>query len=113
MFRTLFTAILATWIASASASANQPAAPVAVTPTGTAAKATRMKLQPGTEPVKVNTVHSVDTVRTGQSGQSGLGGTAAGEADTDESGWHPYGTLLATLALMGVIAVRRHKAGRS
>jgi hypothetical protein len=111
MFRTLFTAILATWIASATASTNPPAAPAAVTPTGATAKATRMKLQPGTEPVKVNTVHSVNTVR---NGQSGLGVTAAaGEADTDESGWHPYGTLLATLALMGVIAVRRHKAERS
>ena len=81
-----------------------------MTPTGTTAKATRMKLQPGTEPVKVNTVHGVDTVR---SSQPSLGATAAGEADADESGWHPYGTLLATLALMGVIAVRRHKAGRS
>ena len=109
MFRPVFTAILATWIASASASTNPPAAPKAMTPTGANAKATRMKLQPGTEPVKLSTVRGTEPVINSTS----LNAAAIDEAGPDDSGWHPYGTLLATLALMCVIAIRRHKTERS
>ena len=37
----------------------------------------------------------------------------ATESETSESGGRTHGTLLATLFLMGVIAVRRYKSGRS
>jgi hypothetical protein len=62
-----------------------------------------MKLQPGTETVKVRAVYSPN-VRPNPSAERA--------DDPGESGWRSYGMLLATLVLMGVIAVRRYKAGR-
>ena len=106
--KALFSAVLATVLASASASyASYPAsAPAKAATAAMAEKPTtaRMKLQSGAgaETVKVRAVYSPD-VRPNPS---------ADELDPDESGWRSYGMLLATLVLMGVIAVRRYKAGR-
>ena len=66
--------------------------------------ATRMKLQPGQEAIKVSAAH------TAVQGRVTAQGTAAGQPD--EADELSYGTLLATLILMAAIAVRRSKAGR-
>lgn len=103
--KALITAVLAaTWMTSASAysdASDQPPRAPAVQ-AATAAQPTQMKLQPGTETVKVRAVYS-PVVRPNPS---------TDEFDPGESGWRSYGMLLATLVLMGVIAVRRYKAGR-
>ena len=106
MLKALITAaVLATSVASASAYSDASDQPPR-TPAGkaaTAAQASHMKLQPGgADTVKVRAVYS-PVVRPNPS---------TDEFDTDESGWRSYGMLLATLVLMGVIAVRRYKAGR-
>lgn len=104
MLKALITAALAASMASASAysdSSDQPPAVPAVK-AATDDQATRMKLQPGADTVKVRAVYS-PVVRPNPS---------TDEFDADESGWRSYGMLLATLVLMGVIAVRRYKAGR-
>ena len=103
--KALITAVLAAaWMTSASAysdaSEQPPRAPAVKT--ATAAQSTPMKLQSGAEGVKVRAVYS-PVVRPNPS---------TDEFDADESGWRSYGMLLATLVLMGVIAVRRYKAGR-
>ena len=101
-------AILATWMASAAAysdSSDQPP-PRAIAAKPSAAKSTPMKLQPGTDSVKVRAVYSPD-VR-----PNPVQDLSADEFDSGASGWRSYGMLLATLVLMGVIAVRRYKAGR-
>ena len=103
--KALITAVLAAaWMTSASAysdaSDQPPQAPAAKA--ATAAQPTHMKLQSSTETVKVRAVYS-PVVRPNPS---------TDEFDQDESGWRSYGMLLATLVLMGVIAVRRYKAGR-
>lgn len=103
MLKALFTATLVAWMASASAysdSAIQPP-PAPAVKTVTAETPTRMKLQSGADTVKVRAVYSPN-VRPNPSD----------EFDPSESGWRSYGMLLATLVLMGVIAVRRYKAGR-
>jgi len=66
--------------------------------------ATRMKLQPGQEAIKVNAAH------TAVQGRQGAQSTVPGRPE--ESDNLSYGTLLATLVLMAAIAVRRSKAGR-
>lgn len=76
-------------------------APVAKT---TEATATRMKLQPGQEAIKVSTGHPA--LQSRQMIQS----TASSQPE--ESDDPPYGTLLATLVLMAAIALRRSKTGR-
>ena len=108
MPKALFAALFA-FMASASASyAQSPAAPAAKA--ATAEKTARMKLQPdvqpGAETVKVRAVYSPD-VR-----PNPVQSLSADEFDPDASGWRSYGMLLATLVLMGVIAVRRFTAGR-
>ena len=105
--KALFSAVLATVLASASASyaqypAQAPATPAVKAVTAEKPTATRMKLQAGAETVKVRAVYSPN-VRPNP---------PADELDPGESGWRSYGMLLATLVLMGVIAVRRYKAGR-
>jgi hypothetical protein len=103
MLKALFTAALAASMASASAysdSADQPPPPPAVKAV-TASQPARIKLAAGVETAKVRAVYS-PTVRPNPS---------TDELDPD-SGWRSYGMLLATLVLMGVIAVRRYKAGR-
>ncbi len=113
MPKALLAAVLATALASASASyayahvynqypAQTPATPVAKAATADNPAPTRVKLQSGAETVKVRAVYSPD-VRPNPS---------ADEPEPGESGWRSYGMLLATLVLMGVIAVRRYKAGR-
>jgi hypothetical protein len=68
--------------------------------------AVRVKLQSGTEGVKVSTKH-------GETQAHSVAQRSANDtSSTDDSGWRTYGTLLATLVLMGVIAVRRQKSGR-
>lgn len=107
MPKALFAALFA-FMASASASyAQPPAAPAAKA--ATAEKNTRMKLQPiqpNAEAVKVRAVYSPDVRPNPVQDLSG------DEFDTGASGWRSYGMLLATLVLMGVIAVRRFTAGR-
>jgi len=103
------TAILAAWMASASAysdSSDQPP-PAPSDKTTIAEKSTRMKLQPGADTVKVRAVYSPDIRPNPPQAFA-----ANDEQDADASGWRSYGMLLATLVLMGVIAVRRYKAGR-
>ena len=102
-------AVLATWMASATAysdSADQPP-PRAIAAKPSAAKSTHMKLQPGTDSVKVRAVYSPDIRPNPPQAFAADDGSEAGE-----SGWRSYGMLLATLVLMGVIAVRRFKVGR-
>lgn len=99
-----FSAVLLALLASAPASyAQSPAAPAVKAVT--AENPARMKLQPGAESAKVRAVYSPD-VRANPLQNAGDEPAAA------ESGWRSYGMLLATLVLMGVIAVRRYKAGR-
>jgi hypothetical protein len=108
MLKALNTAVLLASLAAAPASyATSTTQPLTAhtAPTVkavTAEKPTRMKLQPGAETVKVRAVYSPD-VRANPSDDLD---------DPGESGWRSYGMLLATLVLMGVIAVRRYKAGR-
>lgn len=103
--KALITAVLAAaWMTSASAyseaSDRPPRAPAVKA--ATAAQPTQMKLHSGADTVKVRAVYSPN-VRPNPS---------TDEFDAGESGWRSYGMLLATLVLMGVIAVRRYKAGR-
>jgi hypothetical protein len=107
--RALFSGLLLALFASASASyatstVQSPAAPAVKAVT--AEKPTRMKLQPGADTVKVRAVYSPD-VR-----PNPVQDLSADEFDSGASGWRSYGMLLATLVLMGVIAVRRFTAGR-
>lgn len=113
MPKALFAALFA-FTASASASYAQPPAAPAVK-AAAAEKTTRMKLQPNqsiqpiqpnAETVKVRAVYSPD-VR-----PNPVQDLSADEFDAGASGWRSYGMLLATLVLMGVIAVRRFTAGR-
>lgn len=100
MLKALITAVLATaWMTSVSAysdSSGHPR-PIPAAKSALAEKNTRTKLQADTETVKVRAVYSPD-VRPNSS---------TNEPDAGESGWRSYGMLLATLVLMGVIAVRR------
>jgi hypothetical protein len=107
MIKALIPGLLLALFAAASTSyatsiVQSTAAPAVKAATGE--KTTRMKLQPGAETVKVRAVYSPD-VRPVQE-------LSADEFDSDASGWRSYGMLLATLVLMGVIAVRRFTAGR-
>ena len=106
MPKALFAALFA-FMASASSSYAQPPTAPGVK-AATAEKTTRMKLQPEaeTETVKVRAVYSPD-VR-----PNPVQNLSADEVDSGVSGWRSYGMLLATLVLMGVIAVRRFTAGR-
>lgn len=101
MPKALLTAVLFASLASVSASYAQPTTAPVVRAVP-AENPTRMALQSGTETVKVRAVYSPN-VRANPSSD---------EFDPGESGWRSYGMLLATLVLMGVIAVRRYKAGR-
>jgi hypothetical protein len=107
MLKALITAVLAAaWIASASAYSNSSdhSRPAPAAKSALAEKSTRTKLQADADTVKVRAVYSPD-VRPNSS-------TSIDEPNAGESGWRSYGMLLATLVLMGVIAVRRYKAGR-
>lgn len=108
MLKALITgAVLATLMASASAysdSSDQPPPPSFV-PKASAAKTTPMKLQADTETVKVRAVYSPNI-------RPNPAPAFAPDDEAGASGWRSYGMLLATLVLMGVIAVRRYKAGR-
>jgi hypothetical protein len=109
MFKALMTAVLAAWMASASAysdSSDQPPPQPLVTK-ASAAKSTPMKLQAGADSVKVRAVYSPDIRPNPPQAFA-----ADDESGAGESGWRSYGMLLATLVLMAVIAVRRYKAGR-
>lgn len=109
MFKALMTAVLAAWMASASAYSDSSDQPPQQTLAGKAgaAKNTPMKLQAGAETVKVRAVYSPDIRPNPPQAFA-----ADDEAGVGESGWRSYGMLLATLVLMAVIAVRRYKAGR-
>jgi hypothetical protein len=109
MFKALMTAVLATWMACASAysdSSDQPPPQAPAFKAGTA-KPTPMKLQAGADSVKVRAVYSPDIRPNPPQAFA-----ADDESGAGESGWRSYGMLLATLVLMAVIAVRRYKAGR-
>jgi hypothetical protein len=108
MLKAVITAVLATWMASASAysdSSDQPPPPPFPSKPA-AAKSTPMKLQAGADTVKVRAVYSPN-VRPNPPQSFALD-----DEPEAESGWRSYGMLLATLVLMGVIAVRRYKDGR-
>jgi hypothetical protein len=92
--------------AAYSDSSDQPP-PRTIAAKPSAAKSTHMKLQPGTDGVKVRAVYSPDIRPNPPQAFAADDGPEAGE-----SGWRSYGMLLATLVLMAVIAVRRFKAGR-
>ena len=97
-----FSALLfALFSAAPTSYAQAPAAPAVRTVTADAPA--RMKTQPGAESVKVRAVYSPN-IRPNPS--------TIDELAPSESGWRSYGMLLGTLVLMGVIAVRRYKAGR-
>jgi len=101
-FKAPFSALLFACFASASTSyAQAPAAPAVRAVTAEAP--VHMKAQPGAETVKVRAVYSPN-IRPNPS--------TIDELAPSESGWRSYGMLLGTLVLMGVIAVRRYKAGR-
>lgn len=58
------------------------------------------------EAVKVSAKNNEKQVRS-------LPQNSAGEqSDPGKSGWRTYGTLMATLILMGAIALRRYKSGK-
>lgn len=102
MYRVLAAAVLAACMAFISA-------PVLARPAAMAtASAARTTLQPGAGAVavKVSTKHSEPPARSISQGSAGQPPRA------DGSGWRTYSTLLATLALMGVIALRRQRFGR-
>jgi hypothetical protein len=106
MPKALITAALLASLVCASGSFAAPAAPSSAASAVRGVKAeqpTRMKLQSGADTVKVRAVYSPN-VRPNPSTTDDL--------EAGESGWRSYGMLLATLVLMGVIAVRRYKAGR-
>lgn len=102
MRRVLLTVVFSVCISSACAHAGTP-------PPGSvlvAENAAHMALQLGPEAVKVSTKNNETQVRT-------VSQNPTGEApNRDSSGWRTYGTLLATLVLMGAIALRRHKSGK-
>ncbi len=109
MLKALFSGLLLALVAAASTSYATPPVQSSAAPAVKAATAettTRMKLQPGAETVKVRAVYSPD-VR-----PNPVQDLSADEFDPGASGWRSYGMLLATLVLMGVIAVRRFTAGR-
>lgn len=103
------TAVLAAWMASASAYSDSSDQPPRQPLAGKAstAKNTPMKLQADADTVKVRAVYSPDIRPNPPQAFAADDGQ-----DADASGWRSYGMLLATLVLMGVIAVRRYKAGR-
>ena len=70
-------------------------------------KTAPMKLQAGADTVKVRAVYSPNI-----SPNPAPAFAPDDGQDADTSGWRSYGMLLATLVLMGVIAVRRYQAGR-
>jgi hypothetical protein len=108
MLKALMTAaVLATSMASASAYSDASDQPPPSLARPAAEKPARMKLQAGADTVKVRAVYSPDIRPNPPQAFA-----TDDEADTDASGWRSYGMLLATLVLMGVIAVRRYKAGR-
>lgn len=94
----LLTVVLAAAMGAAWA---QPTAPVA--PASAPAQTQAAALVAGQPSVKFQASYKPAPV-------AGLA-PATTEADPD-SAWHDYGMLLATLALMGVIAVRRQGRGR-
>jgi len=109
MFKALIPVILAAWMTSASAysdSSDLPPPPP-FPAKSSSAKSTQMKLQADSDTVKVRAVYSPN-IRSNPPQTL----AALDDADTGESGWRSYGMLLATLVLMGVIAVRRYKAER-
>jgi hypothetical protein len=80
--------------------------PTAVEPakkTVTSATPTHVKFQPGQETARRDTVKSTPARQTAQN-------PPATHEASDPDGM-PYGTLLAALALMATIAVRRSRAG--
>ena len=102
-------AVLATAMASAAAysdSSDQPP-PQPLAAKASAAKSTHMKLQADADTVKVRAVYSPNIRPNPPQAFA-----PDDEPEAGESGWRSYGMLLATLVLMGVIAVRRFKAGR-
>jgi hypothetical protein len=90
--------------ATPAATAN-PAKKPAATVQPTKATATRMKFHPGQEGASMNAVQGAPQAR-----KKAQNTPVAEEANEPEG--LSYGTLLAALALMAAIAVRRSNAGR-
>ena len=100
MRRALFTVALTVCVGLASAhSRTDPA--VSATDSST-----RMTRQFAPEAVKVSAKNNEKQVR------SLPQNSADEQSDPGKSGWRTYGTLMATLILMGAIALRRYKSGK-
>lgn len=102
MRRALFTIVLTTGI---FASATTPAhtIPTKLKPEASAA----LKLESRSELIKISTQNRSAIAPTAPRNP------AQSHSGKDDSGWKYAATLLTTLALIGAIAVRRHKPGRS
>lgn len=103
MSRPLLTVILSTCMAWASAAESGPTR--TLLPVVDVATVPRMPLQPEVVPVKVSVARSTPEVANVPQR------SATNASSTNESGGKSVGTLVATLVLMGVIALRRHRAG--
>ena len=100
MCRALFAIFVTAGIISASAFGSTAVHPA--TTDLTPEKVTTLKVQPALERVNITTSYRSPSAPA----------LTIGPADKAESGWRYPGTLLATLALIIVIAVRRHKSGK-
>lgn len=114
----LFMLLVITAMTSASASMSTPS----FTPGAQAASGSIFPLtqQDAAARVKTSTLPDAPTLQTvalkpatGQAGQTTAKAEAGSEADTEADGWERFAPLVFTLALIGAIAVRRHKGGKS
>lgn len=106
MSRALLTVVLVAGLAAAAPALATTSIQVDASPPDAVSEtAARMPLQPAGAPVIVVATGSVPERR------SVPQVAVDSRSNTDESGWRTYGTLLATLVLMAVIALRRHRAG--
>lgn len=94
MHRALASVIFAGLIASAH---GHPLNPPSIVKTDAA---THVKLQPGSEVIKVRMPRETPAA------------VVKEHATPEKSGWSKYGMMLATLIVMGAIVVRRQRLGR-
>jgi hypothetical protein len=103
MGRILFSIFLSLGIISGSAfgSTSPATAPAHLKPEAVAV----LTMPPSPDPTTINTsFHPAPDPPV-------VPGSVTNQAEKTDSGWHYLGTLLATLVLIGAIAVRRHTAG--
>ena len=114
----LFMLLVVTAMTSASASMSTPA----FTPAAQAAPGTLPSLTQQGAPARVKTstppdAPTLQTVAlkpaTGQTVQTPAKAEAGSDPEAEADGWQRFAPLVFTLALIGAIAVRRHKGGKS